>query len=285
SNIVRQDGHRGVLVTILKAGTASTLDVVSGIKLLLPRAASILPPEMKITPVSDQSVFVRSAISGVIREGVIAGALTGLMILVFIGSWRSTVIIAVSIPLSILSSIFILSFLHETINIMTLGGLALAVGILVDDATVEIENINRILEEGHETEIRQAILDGAQQIAVPALVSTLCICIVFMPLFLLGGVARYLFVPLAEAVVFAMLASYILSRTLVPTLAMYMLKLNEGQGVSRNPFVLFKRKFEHGFSRVREGHERPLTRLVARRKVFIPVFLAVCVCVFLLAPW
>jgi multidrug efflux pump subunit AcrB len=178
-----------------------------------------------------------------------------------------------------------LSLLHETINIMTLGGLALAVGILVDDATVVIENINRILEEGHETEIKQAILDGSQQVAVPALVSTLCICIVFMPLFLLSGVARYLFVPLAEAVVFAMLASYFFSRTLVPTLAMYMLNLNEGQGESRNPLVLFQRKFERGFSGVRDAHERLLTRLVTRRKVFIPAFLAVCVCVFLLTPW
>jgi multidrug efflux pump subunit AcrB len=285
SNVVRQDGRRGVLVTILKAGTASTLDVVSGIKQLLPRAALILPPEMKVTPLADQSVFVRSAISGVVREGVIAGALTGLMILLFIGSWRSTIIIAISIPLSVLTSILILSFLHETINIMTLGGLALAVGILVDDATVVIENINRILEEGHETDIKQAILDGSQQVAVPALVSTLCICIVFMPLFLLSGVARYLFVPLAEAVVFAMLASYFFSRTLVPTLAMYMLKLNEGQSESRNPLVLFQRRFERGFSRVRGGHERLLTRLIARRKAFIPTFLAVCVSVFLLTPW
>jgi multidrug efflux pump subunit AcrB len=284
TNVVRQDGHRGVLVTILKAGTASTLNVVSGIKQMLPRAASILPPEMKITPLADQSVFVRSAISGVVREGLIAGVLTGLMILLFIGSWRSTVIIAVSIPLSILTSILILSFLHETINIMTLGGLALAVGILVDDATVEVENINRILEEGHETDIKQAILDGAKQIAVPALVSTLCICIVFMPLFLLGGVARYLFVPLAEAVVFAMLASYFFSRTLVPTL-MYMLKLNEGQGESRNPLVLFQRKFEQGFTRVRSAHERLLARLVMHRKVFIPAFLLLCLSVFLLVPW
>ena len=174
---------------------------MAGIRKVLPRAALTLPPQLKVTPLADQSLFVRSAIDGVVREAVIAAALTGVMILLFIGSWRSTLIIAISIPLSILSSILLLSFLHETINIMTLGGLALAVGILVDDATVEIENINRILEEGHETEIRQAILDGAQQIAVPALVSTLCICIVFMPLFLLGGVARYLFVPLAEAVV------------------------------------------------------------------------------------
>src|ERR1700723_964724 len=285
SNVVRQDGHRGVLVTIIKAGTASTLDVISGIRQLLPRTASILPPEMKITLLADQSVFVRSAISGVVREGVIAGALTGLMILLFIGSWRSTIIIAVSIPLSILTSILILSFLHETINIMTLGGLALAVGILVDDATVVIENINRILEEGHETDIRQAILDGSQQVAVPALVSTLCICIVFMPLFLLGGVARYLFVPLAEAVVFAMLASYILSRTLVPTLVMYMLKLNEGRGEPQNLFVRFQKKFENGFERLRNSYRSVLTRLVAHRKVFIPAFLAVCVSAFLLAPW
>ena len=285
SNVVRQDGHRGVLVTILKAGTASTLDVVSGIKQLLPRAASILPPEMKITPLADQSLFVRSAISGVIREGVIAGALTGLMILLFIGSWRSTVIIAVSIPLSILTSILILSFLGETINIMTLGGLALAVGILVDDATVVIENINRVLEEGRETDIKQAILDGSQQVAVPALVSTLCICIVFMPLFLLSGVARFLFVPLAEAVVFAMLASYFFSRTLVPTLAMYMLKLNEGQGESRNPLVLLQKKFEQSFTIVRSAHKRLLTRLVGHRKVFIPAFLGLCLSTIPLAPW
>src|SRR5580692_3459579 len=168
---------------------------------------------------------------------------------------------------------------------MTLGGLALAVGILVDDATVEIENINRILEEGHETEIRQAILDGAQQIAVPALVSTLCICIVFMPLFLLGGVARYLFVPLAEAVVFAMLASYILSRTLVPTLVMYMLKLNEGRGESRNLFVRFQKKFENGFARLRNSYRSVLTRCVEARQVFIPAFLGICMCTFLLVPW
>jgi multidrug efflux pump subunit AcrB len=240
---------------------------------------------MKIPPLADQSVFVRGAISGVIREGVIAGALTGLMILLFIGSWRSTVIIAVSIPLSILTSILILSFLGETINIMTLGGLALAVGILVDDATVVIENINRVLEENHETDIRQAILNGSQQVAVPALVSTLCICIVFMPLFLLGGVARFLFVPLAEAVVFAMLASYFFSRTLVPTLAMYLLKLNSVQGESRNPLVLFQRKFERGFTRVRSEQERLLTRLVKHRKVFIPAFLGLCLGAFLLAPW
>jgi multidrug efflux pump subunit AcrB len=285
TNVVRQDGHRGVLLSILKSGSASTLDVVSGVRKLLPRVASTVPPELKITPIADQSVFVREAITGVVREAIIAGALTGLMILLFIGSWRSTVIIAISIPLSILTSIMVLSLLHETINIMTLGGLALAVGILVDDATVEIENVNRILEEGHEVDIKQAILDGAQQIATPALVATLCICIVFMPLFLLGGVARYLFVPLAEAVVFAMLASYFFSRTLVPTLAMYMLRLNEGQGDSRNPFVKFQKGFERGFEKIRSAYHRFLIQFVTHRNILIPVFLGVCLCTFLLVPW
>jgi len=285
TNIIRQDGNRGVLLSVLKAGNASTLDVVAGIRKVLPRAALTLPPQMKVTPIADQSVFVKGAIEGVVREAVIAGALTALMILLFIGSWRSTIIIAISIPLSILTSIIVLSLLHETINIMTLGGLALAVGILVDDATVEIENVNRILEEGHETDIKQAILDGAQQIAVPALVSTLCICIVFMPLFLLGGVARYLFVPLAEAVVFAMLASYILSRTLVPTLAMYMLRLNEDRGDSRNIFSRFQKRFEAGFEKVRSSYHDLLTRFVLRRGIFIPVFLGLCLCTFLLVPW
>src|SRR5580698_1927904 len=234
TNIVRQDGRRGALVSVLKAGNASTLDVVKGIRGLLPRVAQTLPPELKILPLADQSIFVRGSVNGVIREAVIAACLTGLMILLFLGSWRSTLIIAISIPLSILTSILVLSFLHETINIMTLGGLALAVGILVDDATVEIENVNRNLDQGKEVE--RAILDGASQIAIPALVSTLCICIVFLPMFFLSGVARYLFVPLAEAVVFAMLASYGLSRTLVPTLALYLLKVNH-PGPTRNPFV------------------------------------------------
>ena len=222
TNIVRQNGSRGVLVTILKAGDASTIDVVKGERKLLPRVAQTLPPNLKIQPLSDQSIFVQASINGVVREAIIAAALTGLMILLFLGSWRSTVIIAVSIPLAILTSVMVLSFLGQTINIMTLGGLALAVGILVDDATVTIENIERHLEEG--AELHEGILEGAAQIAVPALVSTLCICIVFLPMFVLSGVARYLFVPLAEAVIFAMLASYILSRTLVPTLAMYLLK-------------------------------------------------------------
>ncbi len=282
TNIVRQDGNRAVLLTVMKAGNASTLSVVDGVRKLLPVVAATLPPELKMQPLADQSVFVRASINGVIREAVIAACLTGLMILLFLGSWRSTLIIAVSIPLSILTSIIVMSFLHETINIMTLGGLALAVGILVDDATVEIENVNRNLDEGKE--IEQAILDGASQIAVPALVSTFCICIVFLPMFFLSGVARYLFVPLAEAVVFAMLASYGLSRTLVPTLAKYLLKLQH-HGPSRNPFVLLQRVFEHGFDHLRAGYSAILMTLVARRIIFVPVFLITCLSAFLLFPW
>jgi multidrug efflux pump subunit AcrB len=284
TNIVRQDGHRGVLVTVLKAGNGSTIDVVKGIRGLLPRVAQTLPPEFKIVPLADQSIFVRGAVNGVIRETIIAGCLTGLMVLLFLGSWRSTLIIAVSIPLSILTSVMILSFLGETINIMTLGGLALAVGMLVDDATVEIENINRNLAMGKETV--KAILDGAQQIAVPALVSTLCICIVFLPMFFLGGVARYLFVPLAEAVVFAMLASYLLSRTLVPTLAMYLLRPeNQDANSSRNPLVRFQQAFERGFERLRNFYHALLILLVRRRLLFVPTFLLACAAAFLLMPW
>ncbi|GAA3764510.1 efflux RND transporter permease subunit [Terriglobus aquaticus] len=282
TNIVRQDGHRGVLLSVLKAGTASTLDVVTGINKLLPRALQIAPAGLKLTPLNDQSVFVRGAISGVVREAVIAASLTGLMILLFLGSWRSTLIIAVSIPLSILTSVIVLSFLGETINTMTLGGLALAVGILVDDATVTLENIERFLEEGYE--LRDAILDGAAQIAVPALVSTLCICIVFLPMFFLSGVARYLFAPLAEAVIFAMIASYILSRTLVPTLAMYLLR-HKNTAPSRNPLVNFQRGFERGFERLRSGYEFLLTRLVLSRRIFLPVFLGGCVLAMLLVPF
>ncbi len=282
TNIVRQDGRRGVLVTVLKAGSASTLSVVEGIRHLLPRVAQTMPPELKVTPLGDQSVFVRAAVSGVIREAIIAAALTGLMILLFLGSWRSTLIIAVSIPLSILSSVIVLSLLGETINTMTLGGLALAVGILVDDATVTIENIERFLENGYE--LREAILDGAAQIAVPALVSTLCICIVFLPMFFLQGVARYLFAPLAEAVMFAMIASYILSRTLVPTLAMYLLRAKD-HGATRNPFVRFQRGFENGFERVRAAYQVLLMRLVFARKAFVPAFLLLCLGTFLLVPF
>jgi multidrug efflux pump subunit AcrB len=249
---------------------------------MLPFIATIVPPQLRMVPLSDQSVFVRGAVSGVIRETLIAAALTALMILLFLGSWRSTIIIAISIPLSILSSIIILSLLGETINTMTLGGLALAVGILVDDATVTIENIERFLEEGHD--LHEAILEGAAQIAVPALVSTLCICIVFLPMFFLGGVARYLFVPLAEAVVFAMLASYVLSRTLVPTLAMYLLKAKEHHA-SGDIFTRFQRGFERGFERVRRGYHLLLSRFVLSRRRFVPLFLLGCLSTFLLVPW
>ncbi len=284
TNIVRQDGHRGVLVTILKSGNASTLSVVGGIRALLPRIESTVSSDLRIRPIGDQSVFVRASIAGVVREAVIAAMLTGLMILLFLGSWRSTIIIAVSIPLSILSSIIVLGMIGQTINIMTLGGLALAVGILVDDATVTIENIERFLEEGHT--LYDAILEGAAQISVPALVSTLCICIVFLPMFFLSGVSRYLFVPLAEAVVFAMLASYVLSRTLVPTLAMYLLKRHDHNAApSRNLLARFQRGFERRFEQVRSSYVGVLRRLVAKRAIFVPVFLLLCLCVFLLVPF
>jgi CzcA family heavy metal efflux pump len=283
TNVVRQNGRRGVLISILKAGSASTLDVVSNVRKMLPYVATLVPPELKITPLADQSVFVRAAITGVVREAVIAACLTALMILLFLGSWRSTLIIAVSIPLSILSSIVVLSFLHETINIMTLGGLALAVGILVDDATVTIENIERFLEEGHP--LYEAILQGAAEITVPALVSTLCICMVFLPMFMLPGLPGFLFTPLAEAVVFAMLASYFLSRTLVPTLAMYLLKAHEKHAVPRTVFGRAQHAFDRGFGRVRDGYRGLLTRLVAARAIFLPAFLLLCLAAFLLVPW
>src|SRR5580658_773830 len=287
TNIVRQDGKRGALVTVLKAGDASTLDVVKGVRQLLPRVAQTLPPQLHINPLADQSLFVRASIDGVIKEATIAACLTGLMILLFLGNWRSTVIIAVSIPLSILTSIIVLSALGETINIMTLGGLALAVGILVDDATVEIENINRNIDQGKE--IVQAILDGAQQIAVPALVSTLSICIVFVPMFFLSGVARYLFVPLAEAVCFAMLASYLLSRTLVPTMAKYLLVAqieegHEGAANSRNPFVQTQQKFEQGFEKLRERYHRLLEICIHHSRIFVICFFSACVVSFVLLP-
>jgi CzcA family heavy metal efflux pump len=284
TNIVRTDGQRGVLMVILKAGAASTITVVDKILALLPQVAQTLPPQLHIRPIADQSIFVKAAVADVVREAVIAACLTALMILLFLGSWRSTLIIAVSIPLSILTSIMVLSALGETINIMTLGGLALAVGILVDDATVTIENIERYLEDGQP--LREAILNGAAQIAVPALVSTLCICIVFVPMFLLEGVARYLFMPLAEAVVFAMLASYFFSRTLVPTMAMYLLRPKaHGAAPSRNPLVIFQRGFERGFERTRHAYRDLLTLLVRRRGLFIPGFLVCCLALFALIPW
>ncbi len=284
TNIVRQDGHRAVLISVLKSGTASTLSVVSGIRALLPRIASTLPPQLVIKPLADQAIFVRGSVQGVIREAVIAALLTALMILLFLGSWRSTIIIAVSIPLSILSSVIMLGLIGQTINIMTLSGLALAVGILVDDSTVTIENIERYMEEGHG--LIEAIEEGAGQIAVPILISTLCICIVFLPMFFLSGVARYLFVPLAESVVFAMVAAYILSLTLVPTMAMYLLKAHDhAVALSRNPVARFQRAFNRGFERLRGNSKTLLERLIAARIVFVPVFLILCLCTFLLIPF
>jgi multidrug efflux pump subunit AcrB len=288
TNIVHVDGQRAALMTVLKSGNASTLDVIAKIKEAMPRVLAALPPELQVRPIADQSLFVRASINGVLREAVIAACLTGIMILIFLGSWRSTLIIAVSIPLSILTSIIVLSAIGETINIMTLGGLALAVGILVDDATVEIENINRNLAQGKE--IIQAILDGAQQIAVPAFVSTLCICIVFVPMFFLTGVARYLFVPLAEAVVFAMLASYLLSRTLVPTMARFLLRAHEEESAqkslaSRNPFVRAQGYFELGFEKFRNEYRGILQQCLAHRVLFPLGFLALCACSFALMPW
>ncbi|MEO8007889.1 MAG: efflux RND transporter permease subunit, partial [Betaproteobacteria bacterium] len=279
TNIVRHDGQRAVLVNILKYGTASTLDIVDRVKAELPKMQAGLPPDLVIKTATDQSIFVRAAVDGVIHEAILAGCLTALMILVFLGSWRSTLIIAVTIPLAILTSIIALFALGETINIMTLGGLALAVGILVDDATVAIENISQHLEQGKPLD--QAILDGAQQIAIPTFVSTLAICIVFVPMFLLTGVARYLFVPMAEAVVFAMLASYVFSRTLVPTLAKYLLRANllDEHGhpkPSRNPFVRFHRAFEVGFEGVRDNYHGFLERCMRHQKFFMVLFLVGC---------
>src|SRR5580700_440794 len=285
TNIVRRNGQRSALLSILKIGDTSTLDIVKEVREMLPKIASTLPPNLKIEPIADQSLFVRAAVNGVIREAVIAACLTAMMILLFLGSWRSTLIIAISIPLSILTSIVCLSALGETINIMTLGGLALAVGILVDDATVTIENIERNFEEGKD--LHEGILDGAAQIAVPALVSTLCICIVFIPMFFLTGVARYLFIPLAEAVVFAMLASYVLSRTLVPTLAMYLLRAHgyKGKPSPWNIAARFQHWFERSFNSTRDAYHRLLSSLVAIPWIFLPVFLGSCVAVFALFPW
>jgi len=289
TNIVRVNGQRSVMMSIMKTGSASTLNIIRDIREKLDYAKSQLPPQMRVEALSDQSIFVRGAINGVVREALIAACLTAVMILVFLGSWRSTIIIAVSIPLSILCSLIVLSALGETINIMTLGGLALAVGILVDDATVAIENINRYLEQGKELE--QAILDGSAQIAIPAFVSTLAICIVFVPMFLLSGVARYLFVPMAEAVIFAMLASYLLSRTLVPTMAKYLLHEHDDAEVarkqaSRNPFVRFQSGFERFFTWFRDGYMRLLTFCMNFAGAFLIIFILFAVgSVALLVPW
>jgi len=299
-NVVHVDGKSAVLLAIVKSGAVSTLSIISGIKQLLPSVAKTLPASLNLAAVGDQSVFVTSAVYSVMREGVIAAALTGMMVLLFLGSWRSTLIITVSIPLSILASVAALSALGETINVMTLGGLALAVGILVDEATVTIENINWHLEHGKEVEA--AILDGAQQIVIPATVSLLCICIAFVPMFGLSGVAGYLFRPLAEAVIFAMVASYVLSRTLVPTLANYLLRK---QGLearsphtgtvadsiaiparfSRNPLLRFQRGFEHAFEAIRGGYLGLLQLCLLNRGKLIAGFIGFTLLSFALAPY
>jgi CzcA family heavy metal efflux pump len=291
TNIVRFNGSRAAMLDVQKTGAASTLDIVNGIKSKLPELKHTLPEDLHLPLLTDQSIFVTSAIEGVVREAVIAGCLTAIMILLFLGDWKSTLIIAISIPLSILSSIVVLSALGETINIMTLGGLALAVGILVDDATVTIENIDRHLAEGKP--VLDAIRDGAAQIAVPALVSTLCICIVFVPIFFLSGVAKYLFVPLAEAVIFAMLASYILSRTLVPTLAMYWMKEHNpsGHGKQARVFFLsawfkgFHQAFERGFEKLREGYRDLLSLCLRNAGKLMTLVLGFTLASFFLFPF
>ena len=296
-NVVRVDGGRAVLMTVLKSGSASTIKIVDDVKALLPKLRETLPPELNVQPLGDQSLFVKAAVSGVIREGVLAAALTSLMILLFLGSWRSTVIIASSIPLAILAAVAALSALGETLNIMTLGGLALAVGILVDDATVTIENINWHLEQGKS--VRQAILDGAEQIVGPAFVSLLCICIAFVPMFFLPGIAGYLFAPLAKAVVLAMVASFVLSRTLVPTMGNYLLRDHpsahtademrshdalSGRTASRNPLRNFQHGFEQRFERIGTYYGSVLAFALARRAVFVPTFIGVVLLSFALVP-
>jgi multidrug efflux pump subunit AcrB len=292
-NVVHVDGNRSVLLSVFKNGTTSTLDIVSGIKRMLDIIKPSLPDALDIKPIGDQSIFVRASIQGVIREGVIAAALTSLMILLFLGSWRSTLIVTTSIPLSILGAIGALSAIGETLNIMTLGGLALAVGILVDEATVTIESINYHLEQGKEVET--AIIDGASQIVVPAFVSLLCICIVFIPMFFLSGVARFLFVPMAESVMFAMVCSFLLSRTLVPTIAKYLLRMHVAHAgehdntteptKSKNPLLRFQRGFEARFERLRAGYRDLLALAILDRRVFIGGFLGVIAVSFLLAPF
>jgi multidrug efflux pump subunit AcrB len=292
-NVVHVDGDRSVLLSVFKNGSTSTLDIVSGIKKMLTIIKPSLPDALDITPIGDQSIFVRASIQGVIREGVIAAALTSLMILLFLGSWRSTVIVTTSIPLSILGAIATLSAIGETLNIMTLGGLALAVGILVDEATVTIESINYHLEQGKDVET--AILDGSSQIVIPAFVSLLCICIVFIPMFFLSGVARFLFVPMAESVMFAMVFSFLLSRTLVPTLAKYLLRMHVvhvdehnnaiGQPRSRNPMVRFQLGFEERFTRLRARYHELLALAIEHRRLFVGGFLCFIALSFLLAPF
>ncbi len=288
TNVVHVDGNRSVLMMVLKNGYTSTLDIIAGIKAKAAAYKDSLPDALKIGFVGDQGVFVAASIEGVVREGIIAAVLTSVMILLFLGSWRSTIIIATSIPLAVFGSIIMLAAIGETLNIMTLGGLALAVGILVDEATVTIENINWHLEQGKE--VRPAILDGAQQIVVPAFVSLLCICIVFIPMFFLQGIPRFLFVPMAEAVIFAMIWSFILSRTLVPTMAMYLLKPHQHEHgaalpPTRNPLVWFQRGFEAGFERFRSGYRDLLTLALRHRPTFVVAFLAFVVASFAMVPY
>jgi CzcA family heavy metal efflux pump len=286
TNIVHVGGNRSVLLTVLKNGAASTLSVIEGVKKKAQQIRDQLPETLSIELIGDQSIFVRSAITGVVIEGVIAAVLTSLMILLFLGSWRSTVIIATSIPLAVLGSVFLLSMTGQTLNIMTLGGLALAVGILVDDATVTIENINWHLEHGKD--VHTSILDGAAQIVTPAFVSLLCICIVFVPMFFLEGVARFLFVPMALAVIFAMVCSFILSRTLVPTMAMYLLRphaAEAGTTASSNPLVRFQRGFAERFERLRGGYKELLTIVMAHRRGFVTGFMLFVLASFLLVPF
>ncbi|HEY1865952.1 MAG TPA: efflux RND transporter permease subunit, partial [Candidatus Acidoferrales bacterium] len=290
TNVSRRDGQRGILMIVLKHGNSSTLDIVSRVRAALPKIAATLPPELEMTPVSDQSIFVRAAVNGVLREATIAAGLTAALILLFLGSWRSTLVVAISIPLSILTSLLVLSIIGETINIMTLGGLALAVGILVDDATVEIENINRLLPEGKP--LRDTILTGAQQIAAPAFVATLSICIVFVPIFFLKGVPGFLFRPLAEGVVFAMLASYFLSRTIVPTLVMYFFRAERRRSQAREEgreeagfFRRFHLGFEERFDRMRERYLHLLDWCLRHRLPFGAAFLGFCALTMLLIPF
>lgn len=287
TNIVHVDGSRSVLMSVLKNGSASTLAIVDGIRAQIETLKPGWPEALNVQPINDQSLFVRAAIKGVVLEGAIAAALTSVMILLFLGSWRSTVIIAVSIPLAILGSLMILAALGETLNLMTLGGLALAIGILVDDATVTIENVNWHLEQGKDVET--SILDGARQIVTPAFVSLLCICIAFVPMFFLEGVSRYLFVPMAEAVIFAMICSFILSRTLVPTMAKYLLQPHSVHGApataSRNPLVRFQKGFEIRFDRLRQRYQQVLESALRRQKTFIAAFMAVVMLSFGLVPF
>jgi multidrug efflux pump subunit AcrB len=287
TNIVRVNGQRSSLLTVQKNGNTSTLSIISGINALLPFIKTLVPPALQIKPLMDQSIFVKGAIKGVVTEATIAACLTGLMILVFLGSWRSTTIIVVSIPLAILTSIITFSALGETINIMTLGGLALAVGILVDDATVEIENINRNRQAEPDKDMDTVVLDSAAQIATPAFVATISICIVFTPMFLLSGVAKYLFVPLGEAVIFAMLASYLLSRTVVPMMAKYLLRYDTpNTAESRNPFVRMQVRFEEGFERLRGRYHGVLERCLHHRRAFLIAFFSACVgSLVLIVPW